>query len=73
MSLEFDPELSFSDNVARFRVEAGSIDADCAAILFENLEPLLRDGDLTSTRHAVQEFNRAILTALDDLPERTAE
>jgi hypothetical protein len=67
--MEFDPGLSFSDNLARFRTEAERIDADCARILFDNLELLAGDVDATRTRQAVQEFNRAILDALDGLPE----
>lgn len=66
--MEFDPALSFSDNLARFQAAAESIDADCARILFDNLGLLTRDGDATRTRQAVQEFNRAILDALDGLP-----
>ena len=67
--MEFDPALSFSDNLSRFRAEAERIDADCARILFDNLTLLARDGDTTRTRQAVQEFNRAVLAALDGLPE----
>lgn len=67
--MNFDPTLSFSDNLARFRVEAEGIDADCARILFDNLTLLARDGDATRTRQAVQEFNRAILAALDGMQE----
>lgn len=67
--MEFDPALSFSDNLARFRTEAERIDADCARLLFDNLDLLARDVDATRTRQAVQEFNRAILDALDGLPE----
>ncbi|WP_417456144.1 hypothetical protein [Kordiimonas sp.] len=67
--MNFDPTLSFSDNLTRFRAEAERIDADCARILFDNLALLARDGDATRIRQAVQEFNRAVLAALDDLPE----
>ena len=67
--MEFDPALSFLDNLDRFREEAERIDADCARILFQNLALLARDGDATRTRQAVQEFNRQVLAALDDLPE----
>lgn len=67
--MEFDPALSFYDNLSRFRAEAERIDADCARILFDNLTLLARDGDATRTRQAVQEFNRAVLAALDGLPE----
>lgn len=70
--MEFDPALSFSDNLARFRAEAERVDADCARILFDNLALLARDGDATRTRQAVQEFNRAVLAALDGLPEGPA-
>ncbi|MFT0212487.1 hypothetical protein VQ643_07685 [Pseudomonas sp. F1_0610] len=70
--MEFDPGLSFSDNLARFRAEAERIDADCAHILFENLTLLMRDGDGNNIRQAVQEFNRAVLAALDNLPEGPA-
>lgn len=69
MPLEFDQELSLADNLARFREEAERIDTDCARILFENLELLMRDGDATRTRQAVQEFNQTVLEALNDLPE----
>lgn len=71
--MEFDPTLSFADNLEHFRAEAEQFDADCAGILFDNLALLLRDGDATRTREAVQEFNRAVLAALDSLPERSAE
>jgi uncharacterized protein (DUF1786 family) len=70
--MEFDPALSLSDNLARFRAEAERIDVECASILFDNLELLARDIDATRTRQAVQEFNRAVLEALDDLPEGPA-
>lgn len=70
--MEFDPALSFSDNLARFRAEAEGIDAECARILFDNLTVLMRDGDATRTRQAVQEFNQAVLAALDGLPEGPA-
>ncbi len=67
--MNFDPAQSLSDNLARFRAEAERIDVDCARILFDNLALLVRDGDATRTRQAVLEFNRAVLAALDDLPE----
>lgn len=49
--MEFDPTLSFSDNLARFQEEAERIDADCARILFDNLALLARDGDATRGRY----------------------
>lgn len=70
--MEFDPALSFPENLARFRAEAERIDADCARILFEHLSLLARDGDATRIRQAVQDFNREVLAALDGLPEEPA-
>lgn len=70
--MNFDPALSFSDNLARFQAEAEHIDADCARILFDNLALLAREGDAARTRQAVQEFNQAVLAALDGLPEGPA-
>ncbi len=67
--MEFDPALSFSDNLIRFREEAERIDADCARILFENLELLARNDDPTRIRQAVQAFNQSVLVALDGLSE----
>ncbi len=67
--MNFDPALSFSDNLARFLTEAEKLDADCARILSDNLALLVGDGDETRIRQAVQEFNRAVLAALEDLPE----
>lgn len=69
----FDPALSFTENLERFREEAERVDADCARILFDNLALLARDGDATRTRQAVQEFNLAVLASLGDLAEGLAE
>ena len=73
MPLEFDQALPLADNLTRFRVEAEQVDAACARILFDNLELLMRDGDATRTRQSVQEFNQAVLAALDDLTEEPVE
>ena len=70
--MDFDTALSFSDNLTRFREEAERIDADCARILFDNLALLVRGDDATRTRQAVQEFNQAVLAALDGLSEEPA-
>lgn len=67
--MDFDPALSFSDNLALFRAEAEQIDVECARILFENLALLARENDATRTRQAVQEFNHAVRAALDGLSE----
>lgn len=69
--VHFDPALSFDENLARFRAEAERLDADCARILFDNLDTLLR-GEDARDRNAIQEFHRAVLAALDALPEAPA-
>ncbi|MBI1340994.1 hypothetical protein GC169_12405 [bacterium] len=61
----FKSDSSFEENLKRFRAEAERLDPECAKILFDNLEALMREGD---TRLAVQEFNQAVLAALMDLP-----
>lgn len=68
--MEFDPALSFSDNIARFQAEAERIDPDCARILFDNIAILMRDGDEARIRQAVQAFNRQIIGEIDGLPDR---
>ena len=67
--MDFHPASSFSENLVRFQKEAESIDVDCARILFENLNLLARDGDAAHIRQGVQDFNRAVLVALDGLSE----
>ncbi len=67
--MNFDPALSFEDNLARFRAEAERLDPECARILFDNLETLMRQGDGSRARQATQEFNRAVLAAVNALPD----
>jgi hypothetical protein len=67
--LNFDPTASFEENLAIFRLEAERLDPDCARILFDNLAGLTRQGDGARDRQAIQEFNRAVLAALDALPD----
>ncbi len=67
--MNFDPAASFEDNLARFRAEAERLDPECARILFENLATLTRQGDGARDRQAIQEFNRAVLAALNALPD----
>lgn len=66
--MQFDPTASFDDNLIRFRTEAEHLDPECARILFDNLATLMRDSDAARNRQAVQEFNRAVLAALETLP-----
>lgn len=69
--MNFNPALSFDDNLALFKSEVEQLDPECARILFDNLALLTRQGDGTRDRQAVQEFNRAVLAALDALPDPT--
>lgn len=65
----FVPGNSFEANLALFQVAAERLDPECARILFANLAPLSRVGDDARNRQAIQEFHRAVLVALDALPE----
>lgn len=67
--MNFDPAASFEDNLALFRAEAERLDPECARILFDNLATLTRQGDGARDRQAIQEFNRAVLAALNALPD----
>lgn len=66
--MQFDPAASFEDNLVRFRTEIENLDPECARILFDNLGKLTRDGDIARNRQAIQEFNQAVLAALEALP-----
>lgn len=67
--MNFDPTASFEDNLALFRAEADRLDPECARILFDNLATLTRQGDGARDRQAIQDFNRAVLAALNALPD----
>lgn len=69
MALQFDPTLSLAENLERLREEAERIDPECAVILFDNLPLLMRDSDLTRIRQASPDFYRAVLVALEAMPE----
>ena len=66
--MQFDPTASFDDNLARFKTQLEGIDPECARILFDNLATLTRDGDAARNRQAIQDFNQAVLRALEALP-----
>lgn len=66
--MQFDPAASFDDNLACFKAEVERLDPECARILFDNLATLTRDGDAARNRQAIQEFNQAVLRALEALP-----
>jgi hypothetical protein len=66
--MQFDAAASFEVNLARFRAELERRDPECARILFDNLSMLMREGDSARKRQAIQEFNRAVLAALEAMP-----
>ena len=53
----FDPANSLDENLVVFRVVCDALDADCAKILFDNLETLRAAG---SDRNARTAFNAAV-------------
>ena len=67
--MNFDLAASFEDNLALFRAEAEQLDPECARILFDNLATLTGQGDGARDRQSIQEFNRAVLAALNALPD----
>lgn len=70
--VNFDPTASFEDNLAIFRAEVDGLDLECARILFDNLATLSREGDAARSRQAIQEFHRAVLAAVEALPDTPA-
>lgn len=68
-AMEFDPAITFAENLQRFKDEAERLDPECAQILFDNIGTLTRQGDGARDRQAIQEFNRAVLAALNALPD----
>jgi HD-GYP domain-containing protein (c-di-GMP phosphodiesterase class II) len=66
--MQFDQTASFEDNLARLKAELERIDPECARILFDNMSKLTRDSDVARNRQAIQEFNQAVLAALEALP-----
>ncbi len=71
--MKFELNNSFDDNLALFKAEAEAIDAECAKILFDNLSLLSAEGDNAPGRSAIGEFHKAVLAALDELPEPPEE
>ena len=62
----FDANKSLEENLAAFRVECEKIDADCAKILFENIEILKKRG---ADRDARNVFNMSVKKAVEALPD----
>lgn len=67
--MKFQLTNTFEQNLGLFKAEAERIDAGCAKILFDNLTILCREGDVARDRAAISEFHRAVLQALDQIPE----
>jgi hypothetical protein len=67
--MQFELKNSFDANLALFRTEVEIIDSDCAKILFDNLAILCRDVDAARDRAAIADFHRAVLAALEQLPD----
>ena len=68
--MKFDLTKSVDDNLATFRTEAEALDADCAKILFDNLAKLQAHGDQRAAR---TDFNKAVMIALNALPDPPEE
>lgn len=64
----FDAQKSFDENIAAFKKACEELDAECAKILFDNIEILIAHG---ADRDARTRFNAKVNAALDALP--TAE
>ena len=64
----FDAKKSFDENLAIFRAACEELDAECAKILFDNIDVLITHG---ADRDARSRFNAQVKSALDALP--TAE
>jgi hypothetical protein len=60
----FDAQKSFEDNLATFKAACEGIDADCAKILFDNIDILIKHG---ADRDARTLFNSRVKAALDAL------
>jgi hypothetical protein len=61
MTLEFDIDKTFEENMEQFRAHLEGLDPECAKILFDNLETLLRGANPRAARAA---FNQAVLAQL---------
>ena len=61
----FDAQKSFDENLATFRSACEELDAECAKILFDNIDTLITHG---ADRDARSRFNARVNAALDALP-----
>ncbi|MFM6829189.1 MAG: hypothetical protein ACKOVA_02455 [Novosphingobium sp.] len=61
----FDAQKSFDENLTTFRTACEELDAECAKILFDNIDTLITHG---ADRDARSRFNARVNAALDALP-----
>lgn len=61
----FDAQKSFDENLAAFKAACEALDADCAKILFDNIDILIARG---ADRDARSQFNAKVNAALDTMP-----
>lgn len=66
----FDPSKSLDDNLLAFKAPCEEIDAECAKILFDNIEILRKHGP---DRDARGTFNANVKKALGALPSDKEE
>ena len=69
MSLAFDHNKSFDENLAEFRKHLETLDPECTAILFRHLAKLQGDNDQAPSRVDRTTFNLAALKDIDALKE----
>ena len=65
----FDPSKSLEENLLAFKAACEKIDADCAKILFDNLDILKKYG---ADRQARFQFDARVKTALEGFPDDEA-
>ena len=65
----FDPSNSLEENLLIFRAACEMIDADCAKILFDNLDILKKHG---ADRQARSQFDARVKKSLEELPDGEA-
>ena len=65
--MKFDITKTFEDNISQLKEEAESIDADCAAILFEHLDILISSSPNEKVRETIKSFNTSVLESLEQL------
>jgi hypothetical protein len=72
MTLKFDQDKSFDENIAEFRKHLDGIDPDCAKILFEHISVLEGDGNPERAREYRTAFNETVLKSLEQLRAKSS-